>query len=135
MIVSEHSEADIHRLVHDFYDEVREHETLGPVFNAHIKDWDTHLATMVDFWSSLLLRTARYSGSPMVKHGNLPELSAELFESWLALFSQTTAKHPNQALATQARAYAQRIARSLWMGYQITHNPEATPLELKHGER
>lgn len=132
MIVSEHTEADIHRLVHDFYAEIREHEKLGPVFNNLITDWDTHLATMVDFWSSLLLRTARYSGSPMIKHGRIPNLSAELFEEWLALFAKTTAQHPNQALATQARAYSQRIARSLWMGYQITHDPEATPLELHH---
>ena len=132
MIVSEHSEADIQRLVHDFYDQVREHDTLGPVFNHHISDWDTHLATMVDFWSSLLLRTARYSGSPMMKHASLPELSAELFEAWLALFDQTTSDHPNQALAAQARAYARRIARSLWMGYQITHRPEATPEELRY---
>ncbi|MCQ9617219.1 group III truncated hemoglobin [Paenalcaligenes niemegkensis] len=133
MIISEHSEADIHRLVHDFYAQVRQHEKLGPVFNAHINDWDTHLNTMVDFWSSLLLKTARYTGSPMIKHGRIPELSADLFETWLSLFDQTTARHPNQVLAAQARSYAQRIARSLWMGHQITNNPSVTPLELHHG--
>src|SRR5690606_27886731 len=100
-------------------------------FNAHIDDWDHHLAKLVDFWSSILLRTGRFSGAPMPKHAVLPDLSAELFEHWLALFRQTAQEQPNQAMAELACAMAARIAQSLWMGYQIMRDPNAAPTGLR----
>ena len=38
------SEHDIHRLVHRFYARVRQDDTLGPIFEARVTDWDAHLA-------------------------------------------------------------------------------------------
>lgn len=134
MTLDTYEESEIHQLVHDFYDDIRVHAVLGPIFNKHIEDWDHHLAIMVDFWSSLLCRSARYSGSPMMKHARLPELSAELFCAWLAQFEISTARHPNQQLARHAHEFSKRIARSLWMGYQIDKNPDQPPLELNCGE-
>lgn len=127
------TEDDIRRLVHEFYARVRQDERLGPVFDRHVDDWDHHLARLVDFWSSILLRTARYSGTPMAVHGALPELSAELFQHWLALFRRTAEEQPNQAMAERACAAAARIAQSLWMGYQIQQAPDAIPTPLRHG--
>ena len=43
-------EAMIHRVVHRFYERARDDELLGPVFDRHVDDWPTHLATMVDFY-------------------------------------------------------------------------------------
>lgn len=123
--------ADIENLVNEFYGAIRQHEQLGPIFNRHISDWPTHLATMVDFWSSLLLKTQRFSGSPMMKHAAIPDLSAERFEQWLDLFHQTCQQQTCKPLSNDAWAFAQRIARSLWMGYQIQHNPQRTPTELQ----
>ena len=54
----------------------------------------------------------------MPKHAALPGLSIELFQRWLRLFRQTTASLPNAALAEKANDLAQRIAQSLWYGYQ-----------------
>ncbi|MFZ3139685.1 group III truncated hemoglobin [Polaromonas sp.] len=116
------SEEEIVQLVYGFYDAVRRDEVLGPVFNQHVKNWDAHLPVMVDFWSSALRGTARFRGSPMQKHAALPGLSIELFQRWLGLFRQTTGALPNAALAGQANALAQRIAHSLWYGYQKTQN-------------
>jgi len=127
------SEADITRLVHDFYARVRADEALGPIFDAHIEDWDHHLAKMVDFWSAVLRRTGRYSGAPMPRHAALPGLSAALFERWLALFLETTSAHPNQAMGEQAHAMAQRIAQSLWYGYQLSRAPDAMATGLALG--
>ena len=117
------TEEEIVELVHRFYDKVRQDEMLGPIFGRHVKDWDKHLPTLVDFWSSALLGTARFRGSPMPKHVSLPGLTIELFQRWLLLFRQTTGALPNAALAEKANDLAKRIAQSLWYGYQMSQEP------------
>jgi hemoglobin len=124
------TEEEIIQLVYGFYDAVRADAVLGPIFNQHVKNWDTHLPVMVDFWSSALRGTARFRGSPMPKHAALPGLSIELFQHWLALFRQTTATLPNTALADKANDLAKRIAQSLWYGYQMSQNGG----RLAHGQ-
>lgn len=121
---------EIKQLIDDFYGQIRVHEVLGPIFNHHITDWPTHLDKMGAFWSSVLLKTGDYSGSPMMKHAALPELSAELFDQWLTLFEKVCAQQPNKALGEMAWKFSQRIARSLWMGYQIQQKPDQVPTEL-----
>ena len=127
------TEQEITTLVHGFYDRVRADAVLGPIFNEHITDWDTHLTIMVRFWSSLLLGSGTYSGTPMPKHVALPNLTADMFRHWLALFEQTTSQLPNRAMADKALEFAQRIARSLWFGYQMSNTPNRLPTELNHG--
>ena len=119
------TEEEVTRLVHAFYAAVRRDPVLGPVFAAHVRDWDRHLATMVDFWSSALRGTARFRGAPMPKHAALPGLDAGLFRRWLALFAQTTATLDNAPLAERANELAGRIAESLWYGYQLARASQA----------
>ncbi len=127
------TDTEVAVMVHSFYADIRRDEILGPIFNRHVDDWDHHLAKLVDFWSSILRGTGRFSGAPMPKHAALPGLNAELFKRWLSLFEQTTSAQPNQAMGTRAYAMAQRIAQSLWYGYQINHQPSALPTELTPG--
>ena len=130
------TEQEIRALVHDFYADVRRDDVLGPIFNSRIHDWDTHLAKLVDFWSSILLRTGRFTGAPMPMHAAMPGLSADLFRRWLAAIYASNARQPNQAMAAQANAMAERIAQSLWMGYQMRNGGDdlPTPLEApRHG--
>ena len=119
------TEEEVHQLVHGFYAEVRRDPELGPIFHAHVRDWDRHLATMVDFWSSALRGTARFRGTPMPKHAALPGLSAHLFNRWLALFAQTTASLDNSEMTARANDLAGRIAESLWYGYQMNQGARA----------
>ena len=114
------TEEEVHRLVHGFYDQVRSDPQLGPVFAAHIRDWEPHLAKMVDFWSSALRGTARFRGTPMPKHVALPGLTEQLFQRWLVLFGQASAALGNPAMQERANDLARRIAESLWYGYQIS---------------
>jgi hemoglobin len=100
------------------------------IFDAQVEDWDHHLARLVDFWSSILRRTGRFSGSPMAKHAVMPGLSAELFQRWLRVFRENAAAQENQAMAEQACLMADRIAQSLWMGYQINQDPDGLPAML-----
>ena len=125
------TEREVENMVHSFYADVRRDEVLGPIFNSQIHDWDTHLAKLVDFWSSILLRTGRFTGAPMPMHAAMPGLSAELFQRWLAAFYASNARQPNQAMATQANAMAERIAQSLWMGYQMRNGGDAMPAPLR----
>lgn len=124
------TKTDIQKLVDDFYGQIRVDPVLGPIFNQHIQDWPAHLEIMVRFWSSLLLRTADFNGSPMMKHAAIPDLSAELFEHWLGLFKTTCEQQPPE-LGARAWEFSQRIARSLWMGYQIQQRPNQAPNELQ----
>jgi hemoglobin len=118
------SEQEVVELVHAFYAKVRRDAVLGPVFDAHVADWDGHLAKLVDFWSSALRGTARYRGSPVPRHAALPGLTTSHFHRWLALFRETTASLDNPALQARADYLAHRIAGSLWYGYQAQHCPE-----------
>ena len=124
------TEDEVARLVHAFYARVRQDDQLGPIFNAHVANWEHHLAKLVDFWSSILRRTGRFTGAPMPKHAVLPGLTAELFQRWLNLFRETAATQSNRAMATQACLMAERIAQSLWMGYQISRDADSVPLQL-----
>lgn len=127
------SEKEIEDMVHAFYACVRSDAVLGPVFERHVDDWDAHLAKLVDFWSSALRGTRRFSGTPMPVHAAMPGLDADLFHRWLALFRETTSVQPNRAMGERAFALAQRIARSLWYGYQISRRPHEPPQELMPG--
>lgn len=124
------TEEEVKVLVHAFYARVRQDEVLAPIFNARIDDWDHHLDKLVAFWSSVLRRTGRYTGNPMQKHAALSELRPELFERWLKLFGEVAEAQPNRRMAGQARALAGRIAQSLWLGYQMSRDPETIPRGL-----
>lgn len=126
-----YTEAEISRLVHDFYAKARKDPGLGPIFEEHVVDWDAHFIQMTDFWSGNLLGTSRFRGAPMPKHLAIPDLSPQLFERWLQLFKQTTQELDNPALAQQASAMADRIAGRLWMGYQMTHFPDKPMAALR----
>ena len=106
---------DIARLVDHFYEKVRRHPQLGPVFNAAVHDWDEHKALLTQFWSSVALGTASYRGNPMAAHRAQP-IRAEHFDEWLRLWDETA----NEVLAPEQAAlmhgYAQRIGRSLRYG-------------------
>jgi hemoglobin len=124
------SEDEVAALVANFYSRVRDDELLGPIFARHVRDWDRHLPKMVDFWSSALRRTARYRGTPMPVHNALPGLDAALFARWVRIFRATTAAQGNAALQSRADELAERIAQSLWYGYQLHHRPGQLPRDL-----
>ena len=99
-------------VVRSFYDLVRRDPLLGPIFNPRIDDWTEHEAKLTRFWSSVLLMTGEYHGTPMRVHLELPDLEARHFDRWLSLFAQAQAAvcTPDQAAAFQAKAA--RIAES-----------------------
>jgi hemoglobin len=101
-------------LVAAFYARVRQDPQLGPVFNDAVEDWDHHRATLVDFWSSVMLTSGRYKGDPMqvhMRHG--ARISSEMFQRWLAIWTETTVEMVPPPVAAAMQAKAARIAQSL----------------------
>ncbi|MBS1487212.1 MAG: cbb3-type cytochrome oxidase assembly protein CcoS [Bacteroidetes bacterium] len=94
-------------LVNAFYDDVKADALLGPVF-SHV-DWPTHLPTMYNFWSSMLLGDQSYDGNPFQKHKPLP-IQRQHFTRWLTLFTATVDRHFSGTKADEAKMRAQSIA-------------------------
>lgn len=118
------SEEDISRLVEHFYELIRADPELGPIFNAKIDDWAPHLATMCDFWSSVMLTTGRFKGQPMPKHIALAEfVEPRHFDIWLALFRRAANDVCAPEIASAFVSRAERIAASLQAGMYGFANP------------
>ena len=87
------SEESIAALVDRFYTRVRQDEILGPIFAEAVGDeWEPHLQTMCNFWSSLMLASGRYKGNPMLAHLMLPRIGLQHFDRWLSIWKQTAAE-------------------------------------------
>lgn len=101
-------------LVDRFYTRVRQDDVLGPVFAAAIgDDWEPHLKTMRDFWSSLMLTSGRYKGNPMLTHLSLPRIGAHHFERWLGLWKETTTELFSPKVAAHFVSKAESMARHM----------------------
>lgn len=108
-------ESVIETVVLRFYEKVRDDALLGPVFAARIVDWEPHLRTMIEFWSSVALLSGRYHGRPMEKHLPLP-VDGRHFDRWLTLFEETAHEVCGKRGADYLVARASKIAESLELG-------------------
>jgi hemoglobin len=66
----------------------------------------------------------------MVVHRALPDLTHSMFERWLDLFHESASELKNQTMAERAVELSQRIAQSLWYGYQLQREPDRMPASL-----
>ena len=116
LMASSVTEEEISRFVDLFYLRVRTDERLGPIFESRLEGrWPLHLQKMKSFWSSVLLKTGRYSGRPVPIHQSLDDSVSEDYRRWLAIFRPTAKECFNTDGATDAIEAAERIAQSLWL--------------------
>jgi hypothetical protein len=52
-------------VVDAFYGRIRADPTLGPIFATTVDDWPAHIEKLTRFWSSVLMMSGRYKGSPL----------------------------------------------------------------------
>ena len=67
-------------------------DVLGPVFAATEMNWNTHIETLVDFWSWQLFGERGYDGNPLRAHEPVharTPFTAEHYDRWLELFEDT----------------------------------------------
>ncbi len=107
---------DIARVVARFYERVRAHPGLGPVFAAHVSDWPAHEARIVQFWESAILGLPGYRGSLVKVHRDARDVRPGMFMPWLALFDMTLRDELPPETAAAWSALAHRIGRTLRAG-------------------
>lgn len=101
-----------------FYADVRRDPLIGPVFARAIADdaWPAHMRIINDFWTSVLLKTARYHRNPFTIHRRIEGLSPAMFERWLALFRESCDAMFAAEPAAHIHGKAEMIAKSLQAG-------------------
>jgi hemoglobin len=123
------NEKQIGLLVDRFYAKVHRDDMLGAIFANAIGDgWDSHLATMRTFWSSVMLGSATYKGNPMAAHPRLPRLSPLHFERWLSLWRETAAEVcgiDGDLFVQRAKAIAGRLLWTVTSG-----SAQAAPVQI-----
>jgi hemoglobin len=111
------SEEQLTEVVGRFYARVRRDAVLGPVFEGAVEDWNRHLHTLVAFWSSVVNGSGRYRGSPMQAHAaHAGLIEPAMFDRWLALWRETTARVLPPAEAALMQERAERMAVALRKG-------------------
>ncbi len=109
-------------LVRRFYDQIRIHETLGPIFNEVVKDWDTHLIHLSDFWEMILLQSGPGAGkfNPIQVHREVDtavdnSIEQVHFGNWLELWFSTIDRYFEGETADFAKEHARRMAHMLFI--------------------
>jgi hemoglobin len=121
--------AGLEALLAEFYSQAQLDPVIGPIFQRHVHDWPSHLATVTDFWSTQTGGPPLYRGG-MGRHIRLG-LEAQHFEHWLALWGRVTRERLDaesaDALLTIARTVAGRLAEMAGgaFGVRIAPNPPA----------
>lgn len=105
---------DIELLVNTFYDQVKQDETIGYIFNDVAKvDWSHHLPIMYSFWEMMIFGTGGYKGDPMTKHIQLNKktsLDQIHFDRWKKIFTDTVDQLFEGKNASTAKERASHIA-------------------------
>ena len=108
-------EADVRRLVDEFYSAIRNDALLNPIFTDVAKvDWDHHLPKMYAFWNGLILGIPGYAGAPFPPHTVLP-VGREHFTRWVEVFHATVDRLFTGEKAKRAKDAASSIAHTFAM--------------------
>ena len=107
-------DAGLARLVEAFYARVRADSLLRDVFEDAVEDWPAHLERLAAFWSSVMLSSGRYKGTPVAAHlRHVDRITPAMFARWLDLWAEVTSVQMPSAAAAALQEKAARIARSL----------------------
>lgn len=120
--------AEINAVVAMFYDAVRHHPGLGPVFATHVADWPAHEEKIARFWRNAILHERSYDGNPLAVHRDAGNVRPGMFEVWLGLFESVLKRN---LTAEQAQAWselAHRIGRGLRAGMVERPEKDGVPI-------
>ncbi len=109
------TESQIDSLMTRFYQRIRAHAVLSPIFMSRIKDWPSHEAKIGSFWKKAILQIPGYDGNPMSVHMDISAMKPEHFDIWLDLFEETA----TEVLPAQPAADFSALARRIGQGFKI----------------
>lgn len=124
------SHKDMDRVLTRFYDAVRHHPELGPVFGAHVDNWPAHEEKIGRFWRNSILNERNYDGFPQRVHLAAPEIKEHHFAMWLDLFDATVTAELDAETAAKWSQIAHRIGRAFRMGIVQRDQPKDAPPKL-----
>lgn len=104
-------EEDLHELLMEFYAIVSEDSLLARYFEAI--DMPSHMPRIVDFWSTLVFRSGRYTGNAFRPHLAMPGLTAAHFARWLETLDMTLDAHFTGDRTEQMKDFGRRVAFSM----------------------
>lgn len=111
------SEANIRTFIDSFYLKVLADEVLEPIFNdVAAIDINVHIPIIVQYWQKLLLGQKGYSRHTMNIHRDVHRKSAftaEAFDRWLTLFTQTARLEYSGPYTDKAIKIATSIAENM----------------------
>jgi hemoglobin len=105
------ADRDLHDLLVAFYDTVERDELLAPYFAP--VDMTAHMPRIVDFWSTIIFQTNRYSGNAFAPHAKMAGLTGKHFERWLGVLEHTVDARFAGPAASRMKEMAHRIAYSM----------------------
>lgn len=114
------SRDDVSLLVRTFYAKIRKDETLGPIFNTIISDWESHFELLTDFWETQLFLKRKYHGNPVTAHQEVDDkmghsITPTHFGLWLNLWFATLDELFEGETAWIAKNRAQKMSTMLFM--------------------
>jgi hemoglobin len=95
-----------------FYSDVRQHQVIGPIFNAKIQNWPEHVWKIAEFWARATGGPSSYIGQMPLKHLTLG-LEPKHFAAWLELWDWNCKRHLPPAEAAEMSALAHGIGQRL----------------------
>jgi len=98
--------------IRPFYMDVRQHAVLGPIFNAHIDDWESHLAKITEFWALQTGGPSTYRGGFAGAHLRIG-IQLEFFDHWLALWDFNCQRQLKPEVGEKMSAIAHELGRRL----------------------
>lgn len=99
-------------LLHPFYADIRQHQLLGPIFQAHIADWNAHIDKITEFWSRQTGGPSKYGGGFGAAHLSLG-IQAAHFSHWLGLWEFNCRRQLAAQEAEEMIRLAHRIGEQL----------------------
>lgn len=121
--------SDIQTLVDSFYDKVKIDATIGFIFDRIIgDDWSAHLPIMYNFWNTVLLGEAGYTGNPVMKHIALDKqipLQQSHYDTWLTLWTETVDELYTGSVAEDAKKKAGNMLQLISMKVNMARDGKA----------
>lgn len=127
---------EIDTLVTVFYERIRAHPKLGPIFKRAIAqddgpEWRAHEAKIAAFWRNAVGMDRNYQGNPMQIHRANRDVHPGMFSPWLALFHATAEDVIRPEAAAAIGVLAERIGKSLRYGVTTRDEVKGAPPVLR----
>jgi len=103
---------DIHFLVDEFYEAVRNDTYIGPIFNSRLTGrWEQHHQKLYRFWHTVLLRRSDYFGDPVPLHYDM-NIDQKHFEHWLSIWVRIVDENFEGKIADRAKFRGKTMANA-----------------------